>query len=88
VVAHRWLLLISYGIYAAAGLIFLILGVRKHGFSQPFRLAVGAALALLSLFWFITTLRSRSSMTNRNLVVRNVILIVLLMAHDTASGLW
>ena len=85
-VTRRWPLLM-YGTYTAAGLVFLVLGVRRHGFSQPFGLAVGATISVLSLFWFITTLRSRSPMTNRNLGIRNIILILLLMAHEIASGL-
>jgi hypothetical protein len=83
-VARRWPLLM-YSTYALGGLVFLIFGVRRHGFSQPFRLAVGAAILILSLASLATTLRTKSPMTNRNFVVRNMILIVLLMAHNIAS---
>ena len=86
VVARRWPLLM-YGTYAAAGLVFLILGVHRHGFSQPFRLAVGAAMFLLSLFWLVKTLRSTLPVTTRSFGVRNIILILLLMAHTMAQNL-
>jgi hypothetical protein len=37
---------------------------------------------LLSLTWLITTLRSTVPVTNRKFGLRNVILILLLMAHE------
>ncbi len=82
--ARRWLLLI-YGTYALVGLVLLILGLQRHGFSQPFRLAVGTAIFVLSLTWLLTCLRSTSPMTNRQFGVRNMILILLLMSHEIAS---
>ena len=85
-VPRRWPLLM-YSTYAVGGLVFLIFGVRKHGFSQPFRLAIGTAMFFLSLTWLVTTLRSTSPITNRNFGVRNMILILLLMAHEIANGL-
>jgi len=83
-VARRWPLLM-YSTYALGGLVFLIFGVRRHGFSQPFRLAVGGVMLILSLAWLVTTLRAKSPMTSRNFGVRQMILIVLLMAHQIAS---
>jgi hypothetical protein len=82
-VARRWPLLM-YCTYSVGGLVFLILGLRRHGFSQPFRLAVGTAIFLLSVTWLVTTLRSTSPITSRNFGVRNLILILLLMAHEIA----
>ena len=80
-VARRWPLLM-YATFAIAGFVFLILDVRRHGFSHPFGLAVAAAMLLLSLLWLVTTFGSTSPITNRSLRVRNIILILLLMAHD------
>ena len=82
-VSRRWLLLM-YGTYALGGLVFITLGLRRHGVSQPFRLAVGTAMFLLSVTWLVTGLRSTSPMTNRQFGVRNMILILLLMAHEIA----
>ncbi len=82
-VSRQWPLLM-YGTSAVGGFVFLILGVRRHGFSQPFRLVVGAAMFLLSVTWLATTLRSTGPMTNRNFGLRNIILILLLMAHEIA----
>ena len=82
-VARRWPLLL-YGIFAVAGLVFLILDVPRHGFSHPFGPAVAIAMFLLSLVWLVTTFRSTSAITNRSVGVRNIILILLLMAHDFA----
>lgn len=76
--------LLMYSTYTVVGLVFLILGVRRHGISQPFRLVVGAAMFLLSLTWLITTLRSSVPLTGRSFGVRNFILILLLLAHDIA----
>lgn len=73
--------LLMYSTYAIVGLGFLILGVRRHGFSQSFRLAAAAAMFLLSLTWFMTTVRSTVSITNRNFAVRNIILFLLLMVE-------
>jgi hypothetical protein len=83
-VSRRWPLL-AYGTYALGGLGFLILGVRRHGFSQPFSLVIAAVMLLLSLTWLVTTLRSGTPPTNRNFGVRGIILLLLLMAHDLPS---
>ena len=80
-VSRRWPLL-AYCVYALAGLVFLILGVYRHGFSQPFSLVIAAVMLLLSLTWLVTTLGSGTPATNRNLKIRNIILLLLLLAHD------
>jgi hypothetical protein len=80
----RRLPVVMYGIYAILGLIALILGVRRHGFSQLFRLVVWAAIFLLSLTWLVASLRSAVPMTHRGFGVRNTILVLLLMAQDLA----
>jgi hypothetical protein len=51
VVARRWPLLM-YGTYAAGGLVFLVLGVHRHGFTQPFRLE-SALHVFVILFWLV-----------------------------------
>jgi len=84
IVPRRWLLLM-YGIYLLAGLVFLTLGLWRHGVSQPFRLAIHTAMFLLSLTWLATSVRSTSQTTNRQFRVRNMIMILLLMAHDLAQ---
>jgi hypothetical protein len=83
-VARRWPLLM-YGTYSLAGLLFVVLGVRRHGFSQPFSLAIGAVMLVLSLVWFVTTLRSKSPLSSRRFGIHNIVLLVLLMAHDIPS---
>jgi VIT1/CCC1 family predicted Fe2+/Mn2+ transporter len=83
-VARRWGLLLSYGTFVIGGFLFLILDVRRHRFSHPFELVVAAALLLLSLTWFLTTLASRSTITTRKFAIRNMILVVLLTVHDIA----
>ena len=83
ILARRGLLL-SYGIFAVAGFLFLVLDLRRKGFSHPFELAVAAALLLLSLTWFLTTLISGAPITVRTFTVRNMILVVLLTVHDIA----
>jgi len=82
-VPRRWLAL-SYGIFVVGGFLFLILDVRRHGFSHPFELAVAAAMLLLSLTWLVTTLLSRSPITTSNFAIRNMVLVVLLTVHDIA----
>ncbi len=79
--ARRWPLLM-YGAYSLAGLVFFVLGVRRHGFSQPFSLAIAAVMFVLPLVWFVTTLGSKSPLTSRRVGIQNIILLVLLMAHD------
>ena len=79
-VTRRWPLLMN-GTYAVVGLGFLLLGLLRH---QPFRLVIGAAMLLMSLTWLVTTVKSTSPMTNRQFRVRTVILILLLVAEETA----
>jgi hypothetical protein len=65
--------------------VFAILGVRRHGFSQPVSLAIACVMFFLSLMWLVTTLRSGSSLTSRKVGFRNTLLLVLLMAHQVPS---
>jgi hypothetical protein len=83
-VARPWPLLM-YGTYSLAGLAFFLLGVRRHGLSQPFGLAIAAIMVVLSLAWLVMTLRSKSPLSSRSFGVRSIILLVLLMAHDIPS---
>jgi len=83
-VGRRWPLLV-YGTYSLVGLVLLGLGVRRHGFSQPFGLAIAAVMFTLSVAWLVTTLRSSSPLTSRRFGIQNAILLLLLMARDIAS---
>jgi ankyrin repeat protein len=65
-----------YSTWAVVGLLFLILEVRKHGFSQPFWLVVLAAVFLLSSTWLVTTLRLTVLPTWREVRVRHIILLL------------
>ncbi len=65
-----------YSTWAVVGLFFLILEVRRHGFSQPFWPVVLAAVFLLSLTWLVTTLRSTVLPTYREVRVRYIILLL------------
>ena len=85
-VARRWPLL-AYGVYAFGGVVFFVLGVLRHGFSQPFRLVIAAVMFLLSLTWLIATLRAGTPPTNRHFSIRSMILLLLLMAHDLPATL-
>ena len=80
-VARRWPLL-TYGTYSLIGTVLFVLGMRRHGFSQPFRLAIAGIMGVLSLVWFITTLRSKSPLPIRRFGIQHIILLLLLMAHD------
>ena len=80
IVALRWPLLM-YGTYALVGLVFLILGVRRHGFSQPVSLAAASVMFCLSARWLVTTLRSGFP-PNHRFRFRIIVLILLLMAHQ------
>jgi hypothetical protein len=82
-VARRWPLLL-YGAFAIGGLVFSVLDVRRHGFSHPFGLVIATLMFLLSLIWLVTTFVSNSPITNRSVGIRNIILVLLLMAHDFA----
>jgi len=84
-VARRWPLFM-YGTYSLAGFVFFVLGVRRYGFSQPFNLVIAAVMLVLSLVWFVTTLRSRSPLTSRRFGIHNIILLLLLIAHDIPSN--
>lgn len=83
-IARRWAFLM-YGTYSVVGFVFLVFGVRRHGFSQPFGLAIAAVTLVLSVVWLVTTLRSSAPLASRTFGIRNIILLVLLMAHDIPS---
>lgn len=84
VVARRWPILL-YGVYLLGGLAYVVLGVRRHGFSQPISLAIGCVMFVLSLMWLVTTLRSKAPLTNREFGPRIIILVLLQMAQELPS---
>jgi hypothetical protein len=77
--------ILLYGIYCLMGLMFLVLGVRRHGFSQPAHLALSCVMFCLSLVWLIGALKSESPLTNHKAGLRNLILLLLLVAHNFLS---
>jgi hypothetical protein len=83
-VRRRWLLLM-YGTYCLGGLLFVILGVRRHGLSQPAHLALSCLMFFLSLMWLVTTLRAETPLNSRKAGFRNIILVLLLMALNSLS---
>lgn len=42
-------------------------------------------MLVLSLVWFVTTLRSKSPLSSRRFGIHNIVLLVLLLAHDIPS---
>jgi ankyrin repeat protein len=80
-VDRRWPLL-TYSLYAIGGLLILILEVRKHGFSEPYRLVVPAAMFLLSFTWLVATLGSEVPPTRRQVRFRSITLLFLMMTVD------
>lgn len=84
VVDRRWQLLF-YGVFLLAGLVYVVFGLRRHGFSQPISLAIGVVMFFLSLTWVVTTLRSTYLLTNREFGVRVVALVLLQMAQELPS---
>lgn len=70
--------LLMYGIWAALGLFLLTFEVRRHGFSQPLRLACPAAVLLLSWTWLVTTLGSEVPLTVRKVRFRSFVLLLLM----------
>ena len=73
---------LMYSESALAGLVFLILGVRRH---QPLGIVVGAVMFLLSLVWLITTIRSPLPVTRRDFRLRSGILLWIPLAYEIAS---
>jgi hypothetical protein len=84
-VVGRQLPLIVYGTYCLVGLVFLVLGVRRHGFAQPFGLGIAALMFLLSLAWFVMAFRAESPMSNRTVRIRTFVLLLLLTVHGISS---
>ena len=83
-VARRWPVLM-YSAYAVGVPVSAILRLQRHGFSHPLRFVVWAVIFFLSLAWLITTLRSKGPVTARSFGIRNLILILLVMAQEIAS---
>ena len=83
-VNRRWPIL-EYSTFAVVGLLFLIQGVRRHGFSQPFQLVGLTVMVLLSLTWLVTTLRSTVPLTLRNVRFPHYILLSLLFVTDYSN---
>lgn len=83
-VGRRWALLM-YGTYCLVALVFVILGVRRHGLSQPAHLALSCVMFFLSLMWLVTTLRAETPLNGRKARFRNMILVLLLMALNFLS---
>ena len=55
-VARKWPLLM-YGTYGFVGLAFVIIGLSKHGLSQPAHLVLSCLMFCLSLIWLVATLK-------------------------------
>lgn len=83
-VARRWPLSM-YGIYCLAGLVFVVLGVRRHGLSHPADLALCFVMFSLSLMWFVSTLKSATPVSSRKARFRNVVLVLLLTTLNFLS---
>ena len=81
-VARGWPLLV-YGFYGLVSLLFVIPDLRRHSFSRVFSLALAAVTFFLSLVWFVTALISKPPVTDRRLLSRSQILLLLLFAADT-----
>jgi hypothetical protein len=73
--------ILDYSWFAAIGLCYLVLGVRRH---QPVCLVVGAVVFLLSLTWLITTIRSPVPVSRRDFRVRGQIVVWILLAYEIA----
>jgi|SRR3954470_24561076 hypothetical protein len=84
---YRWLLLMFYGTYCVVGVEFGVLSVVRHGLLQPAHLALSFGLFLLSLMWLVATLRSGTSLTNRQAAFRNIILLIVFLALNSLSML-
>jgi hypothetical protein len=74
--ARHWPILF-YGLYCLVGLESFSLDVLRHHFAHPVALAVSCVMFFLSLTWLVTTLKSRSPLTNRSIRFPFMVLIVL-----------
>jgi NO-binding membrane sensor protein with MHYT domain len=86
-VKYRWLLLTFYGTYCLVALVWATHIVRRHGLSQPARLALSCSLFFLSLMWLVATLRSGTSLSGRKVRFRNIILLLVFLALNSLSEL-
>lgn len=73
--------ILMYSTHVILSSIFLILGVRGHGFSHVLSLVGWAAMFLLSLTWLVTSLRSSDPISRRDCGVRGTVLLLLLLAQ-------
>jgi hypothetical protein len=74
-----------HGTYCLAGLVFFILGLRRHGLSQPAPLALSCGMFSLSLSWFVDTVKSGTPLTGRKVRFRNMILLLFFLALNFLS---
>jgi hypothetical protein len=70
--------LLIHGTYCLAGLAFVILGLRRHGLSQPAQPALSCGMFSLSLMWFAGTVTSGPPLTGRKVRFRNMMSLVIL----------
>jgi len=85
--ATRRYALLSYGVWCFLGLAMFGVALWKRGVSQPIDLAFYAAAFLLSLTWFMATIRSGPS-TKRKIWMRTGIAYFLFMAPGLARFIW
>ena len=73
--------LILYSFDFVVGLFSIISWMRRH---QSLAVLVGAVVFLLSLVWFVATIRSPVRVSRRDVWVRGQIVICILMAYQVA----
>lgn len=59
--------LFMYSFDLVLGLFYIIFGMQRH---QPFAVLVGGVVSLLSLIWFVATIRSPVRVSRRDVWVR------------------
>jgi hypothetical protein len=77
--------ILMYSTYSLVGLVFVVLGVMRHGFTQPVSLALSFVMFSLSLMWLVATLKSGTPLPSRKAGFRNMILVFLLVALNFLS---
>jgi hypothetical protein len=73
--------LFMYSFDFVLGLFYIVSGMRRH---QSLAVLVGAVVFLLSLIWFVATIRSPLRVSRRDVWVRCQIVIWILMAYRVA----
>jgi heme A synthase len=73
--------LLMYSMNIVLGLLYVISGTHRH---QRLGVLVGAVVLLLSLFWLITTIRSRIRLSRRDVWIRAQVVLGILMAYQAA----